>query len=142
MVHLLASILMLLQAPAAVQQHLGTYRGTLRNAAGVAQLGTSELVTTTVTLEQGQDSLRLLAVSRTGDQRLLGAWPSKRVTTSGSAITATGVPHGPLHHRRDLRWTMSGGIRVRAELTMRGKTTSDDDYFGGKVVVLTLLKVR
>ena len=142
MFQLLPLIVMLFQVPASLQPHLGIYRGTLRNAAGIAQLGTAESITTTVTLEQRSDSLFLRAITRSGTQQTVGAWPSSRVSFTSTTITANGVQQGPLHLRRDMTWTLSAGIRVQVELKLRGKATADDAYFGGKVVGLTLLKVR
>lgn len=142
MFQILAFIVLLFQTPASLQPHLGSYRGTLRNAAGIAQLGTADSVTTTVTLEQARDSLFLRAISRSGTQQTLGAWPRSRLSVTTTTITARGVQQGPLHLRRDLTWTLSAGIRVNADLKLRGKATTDDDYFGGMVVALTLLKVR
>ena len=142
MTSIVTIILLLFQALNVLQPHLGSYRGTIRNAAGVAQLGTAESVTTTVTLEQRRDSLFVRAINRSGTQQTIGAWPMSRVTVNEATIKATGVSQGPLHHRRDMTWTLSAGIRVQAELKLRGKATADDDYFGGKVVGLTLLKVR
>lgn len=142
MTSILTIILVLLQAPSALQPHLGSYRGTLRNAAGIAQLGTAESVTTTVTLEQRSDSLFLRAINRSGTQQTIAAWPMSRVTVNEVTMKATGVSQGPLHLRRDMTWTLSAGIRVNAELKLRGKATTDNDYFGGKVVSMTLLKVR
>jgi hypothetical protein len=142
MTSIFSIILLLFQAPNVLQPHLGSYRGTIRNAAGVAQLGTAESVTTTVTLEQRRDSLFVRAINRSGTQQTIGAWPMGRVTVNEATIKATGVSQGPLHLRRDMTWTLSAGIRVNAELKLRGKAPADDDYFGGKVITLTLLKVR
>lgn len=142
MFQLLTLVVMLFQAPASLQPHLGSYRGTLRNAAGIAQLGSADSVTTTVTLEQVRDSLFLRAIKRSGTQQTIGAWPASRVSFTSTTITAKGLQRGPLHLRRDMTWTLTAGIRANAELRLRGKATADDDYFGGRVVALTLLKVR
>ena len=142
MLNVIIIAILLLQVQPALTPHLGAYRGTVRNAAGVAQLGTAEAVTTTVTLSQTKDSLQLSAISRSGTKVVLGAWPNTRVKVSGNAITASGVKQGPLSIRRSLTWTLSGGIRVTATLTTHGTTTATDGFFGGKVVSMTLLKVR
>lgn len=142
MTSIVTILLLLFQALNVLQPHLGNYRGTIRNAAGVAQLGTAEFVTTAVTLEQRSDSLFVRAINRSGTQQTIAAWPMSRVTVNEATIKATGVSQGPLHLRRDMTWTISAGIRINAELKLRGKAPADDDYFGGKVITLTLLKVR
>jgi hypothetical protein len=131
-----------LQILTGLTPHVGVYRGTVRNAAGVAQLGTAESVTTAVTLSQTKDSVLLSAITRSGTERIIGSWPNGRVIVSGTTITAKGVKHGPLPNRRSLTWTISGGIRVQAELNTLGTSSTDEDFFGGKVVSMTLLKVR
>lgn len=122
--------------------HLGTYQGTLRNAAGVLQLGGADATKSVVVLSVIADSLRLEAMDKTGSMKRVATWPLSRVTAQGDSFTASGVRKGALHLRRTITWKRSGGIRVNAELTTVNASQREDDYFGGSRVTLTLLKIR
>ena len=125
-----------------IGSHLGTYQGTLRNAAGVLQLGGADATKSVVVLSVVADSLRLEAIDQTGSMRRIATWPLSRVKTQGDSLTASGGGRGALHLRRTLIWKRSGGIRVNAELTTAYASQREDDYFGGSRVTLTLVKIR
>ncbi len=127
--------------PSSLSTHTGVYRGTARNAAGPLQLGNADAVNTVFRLTVTGDSLFLRANTRSGTIVDVGAWPTSRVKTTSTTLSATGLLKGPLRLRRDLQWTLSGGIRVAAVVTTRNPSQKADDYFGGGTVNLTLMKI-
>jgi hypothetical protein len=139
---LLLLLLMPTLQPSSLPAHTGVYKGTARNAAGTLQLGNADGVTTVFQFSVIGDSLSLRANTRSGSQMLIGTWPLSRVTATPTEISTKGLPKGPLHLRRDLQWTLSGGIRVTATVTTRNPSQKSDDFFGGGAVNLTLMKVR
>lgn len=122
--------------------HEGVYRGTARNTAGTLQLGNTDAVKTVFRLDVAGDSLYLKANTRGASESVVGAWPTSRVSATETTFSAKGLSKGPLHLRRDLHWTISGGVRVSATITTRNPSQRPDDYFGGSSVSLTLLKIR
>lgn len=128
--------------PSSLSTYTGVYKGTARNAAGALQLGNADAVNTVFQLTVIGDSLHLRANTRSGTTVDLGAWPTSRVNATSTTLSATGLLKGPLRLRRDLQWTLSGGIRVTAVVTTRNPSQKADDYFGGGTVNLTLVKLR
>ncbi|MEN9282071.1 MAG: hypothetical protein RL594_1006 [Bacteroidota bacterium] len=126
----------------ALESHLGTFRGTARNASGILQLGSDASATTVFELDNRNDSLALRAITKSGRRLTVAVWPMGRVSVRGSTLTAQGLRTGPLHQRRTLDWNVTAGIRVSATLTTNGASQKHDDFFGGGSVQLTLLKVR
>jgi len=120
----------------------GAYQGTLRNVSGVGQMGSADAVTTTFSLQLRGDSLLLEGVSRSGSLVTLGAWPKNRIRVDGDVLTVKGIARGSLRHRRTMTWKASAGIKAQVEILTLGASASEDDYFGGKKMMLTLLKVR
>jgi hypothetical protein len=128
--------------PSSLPTHTGVYKGTARNAAETLQLGNADAVNSVFQLTVIGDSLLLQAITRSGTQIHIGTWPMSRVTATPTELSTKGLPKGPLHLRRDLQWTLSGGIRVTATVTTRNPSQKSDDFFGGGAVNLTLMKVR
>lgn len=120
----------------------GAYKGTIRNVSGVGQMGSADAVSSTFRLQLHGDSLLLEGVSRSGVFVTLGAWPKNRVQVNGDVLTAKGAVNGSLRHRRTMTWKVSAGIRAQAEIITLGSSSPVDDYFGGKKMMLTLVKVR
>lgn len=125
-----------------ISTHEGVYRGTARNAAGTLQLGNADAVNTMFRLTAVGDSVFLRANTRGGTEIVVGAWPTTRVSATSTTLSAKGLATGPLHLRRDLQWALYGGVRVAATITTRNPSQKSDDYFGGRSVSLTLMKVR
>lgn len=138
----LLALLVILALGTAINPHLGTYRGTARNASGILQLGSDASATTVFELALRNDSLVLRAIAKSGSVSTVACWPMSRVQVSGATVTAKGLRTGPLHQRRSLHWNTTVGIRASATLTTMGATQKQDDFFGGGSVQLTLLKVR
>lgn len=136
----LASITLV--ASLAIDPHLGVYKGVARNASGPLQLGNSTAVTTIFQLQTTGDSLHLRANARGGNTVIVASWPLTRVSCTGESLSAKGLQKGPLHLRRSLQWSLSGGIRVSAMVTTHGASQPADDFFGGSKVQLTLIKTR
>ena len=129
-----------LVASAAIDPHLGVYKGVARNASGPLQLGNSTAVTTIFQLQTTSDSLHLRANARGGNTVIVASWPHTRVSCTGESLSAKGLQKGPLRLRRSMQWSLSGGIRVSATVTTHGASQSPDDFFGGSTVILTLIK--
>lgn len=133
--------------PDCVRTHVGTFKGTARNAAGPLQLE-GAATTTIFTLSVTADSLYLRALAAGGQERTIAAWPLTRVICAGEMLKANGATAtttattGPLHLRRTMMWNLKGGIRAEATVSTKGSSQPADDFFGGSEVQLTLLKVR
>ncbi|MFN4984826.1 MAG: hypothetical protein ACK5GI_01605 [Ignavibacteria bacterium] len=141
---LLAPFTIFAQSPDAFT---GVFKGTARNNGGVLQLGGAASSSTVFMLQRTGDSLHLRAVASGGTERTIGSWPVARVKTdkpspTEQVLTATGLPKGPLHLRRTLTWTQSAGIRVSATVRTNNASQTQDDFFGGGEVTLTLMKAR
>lgn len=132
----------ILAAFTAIDPHLGVYKGVARNASGPLQLGNTTAVTTIFQLQTSGDSLYLRANARGGNNVVVASWPLTRISYTGESLSAKGLPKGPLHLRRSMRWSLSGGIRVSATVTTHGASQTSDDFFGGSTVTLTLVKLQ
>lgn len=133
---------LILTASAAIDTHLGVYKGVARNASGPLQLGNGTAANTVFQLQTVRDSLFLRANARGGSSVTVAVWPLTRVSCTGESLSAKGLQKGSLHLRRSMRWSLSGGIRVSATLTTHGASQPADDFFGGSKVLLTMMKTR
>ncbi|MBU3679768.1 MAG: hypothetical protein FGM32_09210 [Candidatus Kapabacteria bacterium] len=138
----LVVISLILTTSAAIDAHLGVYKGVARNASGPLQLGNTTAVTTIFQLQTIGDSLHLRANARGGSNVIVASWPLTRVSCTTESLNAKGLPKGPLHLRRSMQWSISGGIRVSATVTTHGASQTTDDFFGGAKVMLTLVRVK
>lgn len=139
---LVVALILALVSPHDITSFTGSYVGSIRNASGTAGLGLADAVNTTITIENSKDSLFVRAVSRAGRNETLGAWSLKNVRVTDTGFTTTGRSSGPVEHRRSMRFELVGGIRMSAEMTMRGGKAKGDEYFGGDKISLTAMKVR
>ena len=128
-------------ASAAIDTHLGVYKGIARNASGPLQLGNSSAVNTIFQLQSSDDSLYLRANARGGSTVTVASWPLSRVAYTTESLSAKGLTKGPLHLRRSMQWSISGGIRVSATVTTHGASQTADDFLGGSKVMLTLVRI-